>query len=50
MPDGKPPSEFAYDSQCLDRAFALKVIEETHGFYVALKSGATPNTKGLALA
>ncbi len=48
-PDGKPENKFGYDSRCLDRAFALAVVEETHGFYNALRSGRRENTEGMAL-
>jgi len=30
IPDGKPPNSFAFESQPKDKAFALKVTEETH--------------------
>jgi len=49
MPDGKPANAFGYDNKCLDKDFAMKVIDETHGFYNALKSGARENTEGLSL-
>lgn len=48
-PDGKPQNAFGYDNKCMDRAFALKVIEETHGFYNALKSGKRANDEELSL-
>lgn len=48
-PDGKPENKFGYDSRCLNRAFALAVVEETHGFYNALRSGRRENTEGMAL-
>jgi len=50
MPDGKPQNKFGYNNKCLDRDFALKVIEETHGFYNQLKSGARENTEELSLS
>jgi inorganic pyrophosphatase len=30
IPDGKPENQFAFKGQAKDRAYALKVIEETH--------------------
>jgi inorganic pyrophosphatase len=48
-PDGKPQNAFGYDNKCLDAAFAKGVVAETHGFYVALKSGKRPNDKELSL-
>lgn len=49
MPDGKPQNKFGYNNKCLDKDFALKVIEETHEFYNKLKSGARENTEELSL-
>ncbi|GHP01430.1 V-ATPase V0 sector subunit c'' [Pycnococcus provasolii] len=49
MPDGKPANEFGYDDKCMDKAFALGVIDEVKGFYNALKSGERENDDGLAL-
>jgi len=49
MPDGKPQNKFGYDNKCLDKDFALKVIDETHAFYNKLKSGARENTEELSL-
>lgn len=49
IPDGKPANAFGYDSKCLDKEFTMKVIEETHGFYTKLKSGARANTEDLSL-
>jgi inorganic pyrophosphatase len=49
IPDGKPANQFGYDNQCLDREFALKVVEETHGFYNKLRSGARANSEELSL-
>jgi inorganic pyrophosphatase len=50
VPDGKPQNKFGYNSEFQDKAFALKVIEETHLAWGRLKSGARPNKEGLALA
>jgi hypothetical protein len=33
----------------MDKDFAMKVIDETHGFYTALKSGKRPNNEELSL-
>jgi len=49
MPDGKPANAYGYDSKCMNAEFALGVIEETNGFYKALKSGARANDEELAL-
>ena len=49
-PDGKPQNKFGLDYKCMDRAYALEVIEETHGFYNDLVSGKRANDEGLALA
>jgi len=49
MPDGKPANKFGYNNKCLDKDFALKVIEETHEFYNNLKSGQRENTEELSL-
>jgi len=49
MPDGKPQNKFGYNNKCLDKDFALKVIEETHAFYNNLKTGARENTEDLSL-
>ena len=49
MPDGKPANKFGYNNKCLDKDFALKVIEETHEFYNDLKSGQRENTEELSL-
>lgn len=49
IPDGKPANQFGYNNQCLDREFAMKVVEETHGFYNKLRSGARANSEELSL-
>lgn len=49
-PDGKPTNAFGYDDKCMNREFALKVIDETAEFYAKLKSGARANDKELSLA
>lgn len=43
IPDGKPANVFAYGGALQNRAFALKVIEETHEQWSALISGKIPN-------
>lgn len=40
-PDGKPLNAFGYDEKALDKAFALEVIAETHGFWKNLREGKT---------
>jgi inorganic pyrophosphatase len=49
IPDGKPANAFGYDNKCMDKAFTLKVIEETHTFYNKLKSGKRANSEELSL-
>lgn len=49
MPDGKPANKFGYDNKCMDKAFTMKVIQETHEAYVHLKSGARKNSEELSL-
>jgi len=36
MPTGKPANKFAFDGQFKNKAYALKVIEETHNFWKKL--------------
>lgn len=43
IPDGKPANQFAYNGELKNRAFALKVIEETHEQWHALVSNKIPN-------
>ncbi|WIA42520.1 hypothetical protein OEZ86_008504 [Tetradesmus obliquus] len=49
IPDGKPANAFGFDNKCMDKAFTLKVIEETHTFYNKLKSGRRANSEELSL-
>ncbi|KAL4525593.1 hypothetical protein Ndes2437A_g04043 [Nannochloris sp. 'desiccata'] len=49
IPDGKPANQFGYDGQCLNKEFAMGVIEETHGSYNELRSGARANTEEFSL-
>lgn len=49
IPDGKPANAFGYDNKPQSKDFALKVIDETHKFYVNLKSGARDNSEDLSL-
>eukprot|EP00879_Flechtneria_rotunda_P021715 GHRR01022899.1.p4 GENE.GHRR01022899.1~~GHRR01022899.1.p4 ORF type:complete len:114 (-),score=41.54 GHRR01022899.1:545-886(-) len=49
IPDGKPANAFGYDNKCLDKAFTLQVIQETHAAYTKLKSGKRANTEELSL-
>ena len=48
-PDGKPQNRFGYADRCMNAEFARGVVDETHGFYNALRSGARENDGGLAL-
>lgn len=43
IPDGKPANVFAYNGALQNRAFALKVIEETHEQWHAIVSNKIPN-------
>lgn len=43
VPDGKPFNAFAFDGAVQDRAFALRVIQETHHMWRQLISGAVPS-------
>ncbi|PSC76323.1 inorganic pyrophosphatase [Micractinium conductrix] len=49
IPDGKGANKFGYNNKCLNKAFAVEVIEETHTFYNKLRSGARANTEELSL-
>ena len=49
IPDGKPENQFAFNGQAKNAAFALKVIEETHKYWLGLMSKTIPNTEGLEL-
>ena len=48
-PDGKPQNMFGLDDRCMPSAYAKDVIEETHEFYNALKSGKRSNDEELSL-
>jgi len=48
-PDGKPENRFGYNNKIQNAAFAAEVIEETHGYWKALKSGARVNDEEYAL-
>lgn len=49
MRAGKGPNAFGFDNQPLNREYALRVIKETHGFWMSLKSGKRKNTEEKAL-
>lgn len=49
IPDGKPANSYGFENKCMNREFAVGVIEETNGFYAALKSGKRANDEELAL-
>jgi inorganic pyrophosphatase len=49
VPDGKPQNAYGYNNQAMNKEFTLKVVEETHAFYNALKSGKRPNDEELSL-
>lgn len=36
IPTGKPENSFAFNGEFKDKAFALEIIEETHGFWKKL--------------
>jgi len=39
IPDGKPPNEFALNEECMNAAYAMSVIDETHHSWKELVSG-----------
>lgn len=39
IPDGKPPNVFGLDERCMNAAYAMEVIEETHSAWKHLVSG-----------
>jgi inorganic pyrophosphatase len=43
IPDGKPPNKFAFDSKPQDKAFALKIMNETHEEWKKLMNHVTTN-------
>ncbi|GMH35540.1 hypothetical protein BSKO_03408 [Bryopsis sp. KO-2023] len=49
MPDGKPQNAYGYDNKCMNKEFTMGVINETNGFYKALKAGSRANTEELSL-
>jgi inorganic pyrophosphatase len=48
-PDGKPQNMFGLNDKCMPATYAKDVIEETNGFYKALKSGKRVNDVELSL-
>jgi len=44
-PDDKPLNAFGFDEKCLNRKMAEEVIQETHEYYMDLKSGKTDKGK-----
>jgi len=50
VPDGKPQNSFGLDDKCMPKDYAMDIVNETHSFYKALKSGETPNSKELSLS
>eukprot|EP00475_Leptophrys_vorax_P031574 TRINITY_DN4785_c0_g1_i2.p1 TRINITY_DN4785_c0_g1~~TRINITY_DN4785_c0_g1_i2.p1 ORF type:complete len:307 (-),score=17.14 TRINITY_DN4785_c0_g1_i2:81-1001(-) len=49
IPDGKPPNKFGLGEKAADKAYALKVIEETNHFWEKLVKRVTPRN-GLSLS
>ena len=45
IPSGSPPNKFAFDGQLKDKAFAIKVVEETNEQWRKLIEGHTKNEK-----
>merc|ERR1711976_626618 len=43
MPDGKPPNEFAFNSEFKDRAFTEKLIDTLHHQWKSMITGETSN-------
>lgn len=48
-PDGKPQNKFGYNDKCMNKAFTMHVVHETHGFYNSLKHGFRANSEELSL-
>jgi inorganic pyrophosphatase len=44
VPTGKPENKFAFDGQYKNKEFALKVLDETHGFWKANIANTDPGT------
>lgn len=42
IPDGKPENKFAFNGEAKNKAYAMKVIKETHGYWKNLITGAIP--------
>eukprot|EP01026_Neomeris_dumetosa_P007568 TRINITY_DN12340_c0_g1_i1.p1 TRINITY_DN12340_c0_g1~~TRINITY_DN12340_c0_g1_i1.p1 ORF type:complete len:271 (-),score=48.34 TRINITY_DN12340_c0_g1_i1:330-1142(-) len=49
IPDGKPANAYGFNSKCMPREFAIKVIKEAHEQYFKLKSGLRANSEQLSL-
>jgi len=49
IPDGKPENQFAFSGEAKNAAFALKLIAETHEYWLNLSKKVIPNDGGLAL-
>lgn len=49
IPDGKPANKFGLGEECMDKAYTMEVIAETHEFYKKLMSGERANTEELSL-
>lgn len=47
--DGKPENTFAFEGKAMDKAFATKVVEETHQSWKDLRAGKLSNPKSLWL-
>lgn len=39
IPDGKPPNKFGLEERCMDKAYAMRIIHETHQAWKGLVSG-----------
>lgn len=42
IPDGKPPNTFGFNGEFKDRAFALSIVEQVHGFWKKLVQEENP--------
>jgi len=49
IPDGKGENQFAFGGEPKNAAYALKLIEETHKYWVNLSNKTISNDGGLAL-
>jgi inorganic pyrophosphatase len=49
IPEGFPPGEFGYNGAFQNKTVVERVINETNGYWLALKNGTRSNTEDKAL-